>query len=93
MSGPQHRDRAYLHHVLDAIGRIEIYLADVDLERFLETPLVQDAVIRHLEIIGEATKRLFDGARAASPEIPWRKVAGMRDKLIHDYVGADLNAV
>lgn len=93
MSGRQRRDRTYLHHILDAIGRIESYLADVNQERFLGTPLVQDAVIRQLEIIGEATKRLSDEARSASPEIPWRKVAGMRDKLTHDYIGTDLNAV
>jgi uncharacterized protein with HEPN domain len=53
----------------------------------------QDAVIRQLEIIGEATKRLSENLRAAHPDIPWRRIAGMRDVLIHDYLGVDLNAV
>jgi uncharacterized protein with HEPN domain len=93
MSGPQHRDRTYLQHILDAIGRIELYLTGIELDRFLATPLVQDAVVRQLEIIGEATKRLTEDTRAKAPETPWRKIAGMRDKLTHDYMGTDLNAV
>lgn len=53
----------------------------------------QDAVIRQLEIIGEATKNLSDGLRSAHPEIPWRRIAGLRDVLIHGYMGVDLAAV
>lgn len=86
-------DSVYLQHILDAIGRIEEYLLGVDEETFYEQSLVQDGVIRQLEIIGEATKRLSSGMRARCPHVPWQDIAGMRDKLIHDYFGVDLEAV
>ena len=54
---------------------------------------MQDAVIRNLEIIGEATKHLNQGFRTKHPQVAWKKIAGMRDKLIHDYIGVDLWAV
>jgi len=53
----------------------------------------QDAIIRKLEVIGEAVKQLSDNARDSRPDIPWRRVAGMRDRLIHQYFGADLDLV
>lgn len=60
---------------------------------FLEDELVQDAVIRNFEIIGEASKKLDIDFRSKYSEIEWKKIAGMRDKLIHDYIGVDLWAV
>ena len=53
----------------------------------------QDAVIRKLEIIGEAVKQLSDGTRSRAPEIPWKQIAGMRDHLTHNYFGVDLGLV
>lgn len=55
--------------------------------------MTQDAVIRNLEIVGEAAKRVPDSIRDRAPEVPWREMAGMRDKLAHDYLGVDLNLV
>jgi uncharacterized protein with HEPN domain len=55
--------------------------------------LIQDGVIRNLEVIGEATKNLSEDLRVANPSIPWRQIAGMRDVLIHDYLKVNLNRV
>jgi uncharacterized protein with HEPN domain len=83
----------YLKHILDAIDRIEEYTRGVGYEDFMKTNLVQAGVIREIEIIGEATKRLTQGFKGKYRDIPWKQMAGMRDKLIHDYFGIDLDAV
>lgn len=92
MSAPRDDD-VYLGHIRDAIARIESYLEGVTEAQFLNTPLIQDGVIRQIQIIGEAAKRLSPACRARTSVIPWADVAGMRDKLVHDYMGVDLGTV
>ena len=85
-------DRIYLGHIRDAIRDIEEYSA-VGRDRFMTDRMRQDAVIRKLEIIGEAVKQLSDATRQRRPEISWKQIAGMRDRLTHNYFGVDLALV
>jgi len=85
-------DGVYLRHILDAIGKIESYVA-VGRDAFMSASHWQDAVIRQLEIVGEATKNLSRDFRSRHSEIPWRRIAGLRDVLTHDYMGVRLAAV
>ncbi len=86
------RDATYLQHILDAADRIDRYTS-VGHDQFMAESHWQDAVIRQLEIIGEATKRLSPDLRERHPDIPWRRMAGLRDVLIHNYLGVDLDSV
>ncbi len=85
-------DRIYLLHIRDAIRQIVEYTA-IEREAFFADRKTQDAVVRNLEIIGEATKRLSLNLKAAHPDIAWKPIAGMRDKLIHDYFGVNVQLV
>lgn len=85
--------KPFLEHILDAIQNIEAYTKGFIKEDFFRNKLVQDGVVRNLEIIGEATKRLPEAITSVYPQIEWRKIAGMRDVLIHDYFGVDLEKV
>ncbi len=86
------RDRDALADILTAIRRVQGFPSP-DRETFLASDVLQDAVVRNLEIIGEATKRLSDSCRQQHPLIPWREMAGMRDVLIHAYGRVDLEEV
>ena len=85
-------NRVYLRHIRDAIIRIESYVSR-GRPAFLAETIIQDAVIRNLEVIGEATKNLSDDLRAQHPDVPWNRIAGMRDVLIHEYFGVRLETV
>ena len=80
--------RVYLAHILECIERIESYVAKGK-DAFLAESIIQDAVIRNFEVIGEATKRIPDTYRQANPSIPWRSLAAFRDVLIHQYEGVN----
>jgi len=85
-------DRPYLEHIRDAIRKIGTYTAD-GRDAFLRSEMAQDAVLRNFEIIGEATKRLSAETKARRPDIPWGGIAGLRDVLIHNYMGVKLDRV
>ena len=87
------RDALYVRHILEASNRIGDYTSEMDRASFLRQPMVQDAVVGQLEIIGEAVKHLSVEFRERYPQLRWRDIAGMRDKLIHDYIGVDMEAV
>jgi uncharacterized protein with HEPN domain len=86
-------DSVYLLHIRDAIEKLQEYTKGVSKQSFHTNTLVQDAVIRQIEIIGEATKRISEATRSDASDIPWQDIAGMRDKLIHDYFGVDIEKV
>ncbi len=86
-------DKACLHDILAAMQSAVHFMGNRSLEQFLADDLVSAAVERRIEIMGEATKRLSMSLRDAHPEIPWRKMTGMRDLLIHAYDDIELDIV
>ena len=89
----QRRDKEYLGDIREAMQRIVAYTADLSYEQFMNELKTQDAVVRNLEVIGEAAKKLSSHLRKAYPQIPWKGMAGMRDKVIHHYFGVNYDIV
>lgn len=85
--------KAYINDITEAIHRIELYVADLDIDEFSDSSLYQDAVVRNLEIIGEAIKHIPDALRKKYPNVEWKKIAGLRDILAHSYFGIDIEIV
>lgn len=87
------KDEVYLKNILDYIHHIYDYTDGMSEQEFNAHSMAQDAVIRNFEIIGEATKLISEPFRAENDHIPWKRMAGMRDKLIHNYMGVDFEVV
>lgn len=89
------KDRAFIKHILEAAESIEKYTKGMDKEEFMseQNKMARDAVVREFEIIGEATKRLSEKVKELNPDLPWRDIAGMRNKLVHEYFGVDMAVV
>ena len=85
-------DRLYLHHMLERCQRIARFISPGK-DRFLASEELQDAVIRNIEVIGEAAKRVSPETRDRLAQLDWKRICGMRDVLIHDYLGVDLEEV
>ena len=83
----------YLQHILEAIESIQSYTKGLDADKFRKNKMAVDAVVRNLEIIGEATKKLPAVVRNKYAQVEWKKIAGMRDILVHDYFGVDVEKV
>jgi uncharacterized protein with HEPN domain len=86
-------DLAYIDHILDCIRKIKEFSSGLTLKDFKTNELVQDAIIRNIEIIGEASKKISKDTKQTYHKIPWKEIAGMRNKLIHDYLGVDVIVV
>ncbi len=82
-----------LEDIFEAVGRIEKYLTNTSQEIFLEDQMMQDAVIRNLTVIGEIVARLPEEFTDKYSDIPWPRIRGMRNRLVHDYLGIDLELV
>ena len=86
-------DRDYLRHILDETEYLIATSSALDKSSFLGNETLKRAFVRSLEIMGEAVKQLSDSFRDSYPEVEWRKIAGMRDRLIHNYFGVDYEIV
>jgi len=86
-------DKLYLIHISECIERIESYVSGIDKEVFMASSLTCDAVIRNLQIMAESTQHLSESAKETRSEINWYKIAGLRNILVHDYLGIDMETV
>ncbi len=87
------KDKLYIEHIVQAIGKIGQYIDGITFEYFKEDSLIQDGVVRELEIVGEAARQVSESTKQKYKKIPWHKISGMRNKLIHEYFGVDIEVV
>ncbi|HMQ54493.1 MAG TPA: DUF86 domain-containing protein [Anaerolineae bacterium] len=89
----QRTDLDFLADIQEAITRIVVYTQNLTYDMFLNDAKTQDAVIRNLEVMGEATKNISNELRHCHPDLPWKGMAGIRDRLIHHYFGVNLDII
>jgi len=85
--------RVYIDDILEALQKIEKYTEELNFDAFSQDNKTIDAAIRNFEIIGEATKKIPEEIKKKYPQVPWKTMAGMRDKLIHEYFGVNLKVL
>jgi len=86
-------DLAYTDHIITCIKKIRKFVKGIDKKEFAKNELIQDAIIRNFEVIGEASKKISPDFKKVYHDIPWKEISGMRDKLIHDYLGVDIEVI
>lgn len=85
--------KLFINDIIDAITKIESYTKDLDYDAFSKGSIIQDAVIRNLEIIGEASRNIPNYVKEKYPNIPWKRMVGLRNIVIHGYFGVDLDNI
>ena len=86
-------DNLYIIHIKECIEKIESYVGSLDLDSFMLNELVQDAVLRNLQVLAESTQRLSPEFKNTHSQIEWYKISGLRNILVHDYLGIDIETV
>lgn len=86
-------DDVYINHILEAASEINDFINGLDRNSFINNKMARAATIRQIQIIGEAAKKISDVTKSKYPNVPWKDIAGMRDKVVHDYFGVDYEAV
>ena len=83
----------FLEDIIESIGKIEEYIGDIEYDTFIVDGKTVDAVVRNLEIIGEASRKLPEGLKGKIPEVPWHRMTGLRNIIAHEYFGIDLKII
>ena len=92
MKSGDEADLVYIVHMLECIKRVKTYTSDGE-SVFRQSQLVQDAVIRNLQVMAESSQRLSELTKLTTPDVPWRSISGFRNIMVHDYLGLDLDVV
>lgn len=85
--------RAFIEEIVESISKIERYTEGLNFEKFQNNEMVIDAILRNLEVIGEAARRIPDEVRNKHKDIPWKRMIGLRNIVIHEYFGVDLSII